>query len=199
MDIKTIVDENGIAFTVVKGVRATLNQTDSQTLIWHAQQLKEGSRYLETGSYLGGSALLVALFSPATVWAHDIWETRLSGPNEHESLEVKDYLFEFYKMVKENKLENRIIPVRGDSKYTVGIHDDKSVDLAFIDGDHSYEGALGDLQKVYPKMKSGGTILVHDCTPQSHPLRAVCDFTRDKGIEFRIVHGSTGMVIISCS
>jgi predicted O-methyltransferase YrrM len=189
--------EDGIAFTVVNGVKATLNSIDGQTLIWHARQLKDGARYLETGSYLGGSALLVALHSNATVWAHDMWESQLSGTNTHDSLEVKDYLFEFYRAVKDNELQNRVIPIRGDSKYTVGIHDDKTIDLAFIDGDHSYDGAFGDLVKVFPKMKKGGTILAHDCIPDSEPRRAIENFTRPRGLSYQIVPGSWGMAVIT--
>ena len=44
--------------------------------------------------------------------------------------------------------------------FRVYAHD--SIDAAFIDGDHSYEGALGDLQAVWPKLKNGATVVVHD-------------------------------------
>jgi hypothetical protein len=75
--------QEGIAYTFVNGVRGTLNQMDARTLIEHAKALPDGGRYLETGSYLGCSALLIALHSNATVWAHDIWVTdwsELKGP-----------------------------------------------------------------------------------------------------------------------
>ena len=65
--------ENGIAFTSVNGVRGILRKADADTLIEHAKNLKPDAKYIETGSYLGCSALLVALHSNATVWAHDIW------------------------------------------------------------------------------------------------------------------------------
>jgi hypothetical protein len=67
--------------------------------------------------------------------------------------------------------------VRGKSAYTLGIHADNSVDFAFVDGDHSYEGCLADLRALWSKMKRAGggagsgsgssaytsVILVHDC------------------------------------
>ena len=36
------------------------------------------------------------------------------------------------------------------------------VDLVFIDGDHSYEGCLADLQKFGPWVRVGGYVLLHD-------------------------------------
>lgn len=40
--------------------------------------------------------------------------------------------------------------------------DDNSLDFIFIDGDHSYNGVLSDLQLFLPKMKSGGLFAGHD-------------------------------------
>lgn len=188
--------ENGIAYTKVNGTRGTLNLYDAHTLISHAKKLPKDSKYIETGSYLGCSSLLVALHSSATVWAHDIWVTDWSELKGCPPPEVKDYFYEFYNAVKKNQLENRIIPVRGNSVYTVGIHDDRSIDLAFVDGDHSFEGCLNDLQAVWPKVKHGGVILVHDCIPNSEPLGAVKKFTDEKKISYEIVNGTWGMAKI---
>ena len=188
--------EDGIAYTKVNGTRGTLNFYDAQALIHHAKQLSKDSRYIETGSYLGCSSLLIALYSNATVWAHDIWVTDWSELKGCPPPEVKDYFYEFYNSVKKNKLENRLIPIRGNSVYTVGIHDDSSIDLAFVDGDHSHEGCLHDLRAVWPKMKTGAVILVHDCVPNSEPLSAVKTFTHEKKVAFEIIPGTWGMVRI---
>ena len=161
-------------------------------LIHHAQQIPAGGRYLETGSYLGCSATIVALHSTATIWAHDVWVTDWSELKGGPPPKVTDYFYEFYKGVNANSLVNRVIPIRGDSVYTVGIHADETINLAFIDGDHSYDGCLGDLKAVWSKMKVGSTVLVHDCVPDSEPLRAVKDF----GKEFTVLSGTCGMVRI---
>lgn len=39
---------------------------------------------------------------------------------------------------------------------------DDSLVLAYIDGDHSFNGCFNDLINVYPKVKSGGVISLHD-------------------------------------
>jgi len=188
--------ENDIVYTTVNGVRGTLNPHDCMTLIAHAKNLSSGQRYIETGSYLGCSALLVALHSNVTVWAHDLWVTDWSELKGCPPPMVEDYFYKFYSAVKANNLVNRIVPIRGNSVYTVGIHDDKSVDLCFIDGDHSYEGCYGDLEAVFPKMAPSGIVLVHDCVPGSEPLKAVEEFTRTKGLDFTIIEGTWGMARI---
>jgi predicted O-methyltransferase YrrM len=188
--------EDGIAYTKINGTRGTLNFFDAQTLIKHAKNLKPGAKYLETGSYLGCSSLIIALHSDATVWAHDIWVTDWSELKGCPPPEVKDYFYEFYNAVRKNNLVNRVVPIRGNSTYTVGIHEDASIDLAFIDGDHSCEGCLGDLRAVWPKMAPKGVVLVHDCIQNSEPLEAVKKFAMEKNITWEIVPGTWGMVRI---
>jgi hypothetical protein len=193
--------EDGICYTDVNGVSGTLNPMDSLILKVHAQNIEQGGKYIETGSYLGCSAILVALNSNATVWAHDIWVSEWSelAPTGRPPPEVRDYFFKFYSAVKSNNLVNRVIPIRGNSVYTIGIHDDESIDLAFIDGDHSYEGCLGDLEVVFPKMKNSGTILVHDCIPDSEPLKAVKHFAQTHNLSVGFYPRSWGMAKIDLS
>ena len=38
----------------------------------------------------------------------------------------------------------------------------EAIDLLFIDGDHSYDGVTSDLKAYLPKVKAGGTVLLHD-------------------------------------
>ena len=49
--------------------------------------------------------------------------------------------------------------IHGDSK-TVSLLD--PVDMAFIDGDHSYEGCAGDIAAWWPQIKPGGIMAIHD-------------------------------------
>ena len=181
-----------MAYTEINGVRGTLTENDSWALIRYAPK---NGRYIETGSYLGCSALIVALNTNLTIWAHDIWVTEWSNLKGNPPPKVDDYFYKFYNAVKKNNMENRIIPVRGDSVYTIGIHDDNSIDFAFIDGDHSYEGCLSDLKAVWPKMKCHSPVLIHDCN-QPDVLRAVGDFTRYEHIRYKILPDTTGMALM---
>jgi len=38
----------------------------------------------------------------------------------------------------------------------------QEIDFMFIDGDHSYEGVKADIDAWFPKLKSGGIIILHD-------------------------------------
>jgi hypothetical protein len=64
----------------------------------------------------------------------------------------------------------------------VAIHEDKSIDLAFVDGDHSYDGVMKDLVAIYPKMKPQSSILCHDSGEDSEALRALVDFCNNNNI-----------------
>jgi len=191
------IDENNIFFTTFREVKGTLSKVDSELLVSLARSLPENSKYLEIGSYLGCSSLLVAWHSDAIVYSHDIWVTDWSElKNSSPPPQCDDYFYKFYKMVIDNNLETQIIPIRGQSSYTIGIHKDESIDLAFIDGDHSYEGCYLDLVSVYKKVKIGGSILIHDCYESSETLKAVLDFTTLYNIiNFTKIEGSCGMII----
>lgn len=44
--------------------------------------------------------------------------------------------------------------------------DAQSVDLLFIDGDHSYDGAMADFEAYRPLVRPGGWVAFHDIVPQ---------------------------------
>lgn len=198
MDLNFTVDSNGIAYTFVNGVKGTLNQNDTLALMSEYHKLPVNSLYIETGSYLGCSSVLAGLCTKhgTTIYSHDIWEENMkdltteSGPPP----ECEDYFLKYYENVRNNNLQNIVIPIRGDSSYTLGIHKDKSIDLAFIDGDHSFLGTLKDLKAVYPKMKPNGVILCHDYTTHKGVEPAVTQFCKDN--EITNIEGFRGSSIV---
>lgn len=54
-------------------------------------------------------------------------------------------------------------------------YSDASLDFAFLDGDHSYEGLKKDIEAWLPKVKKGGIIAGHDFSYNQYPgiIRAV--------------------------
>lgn len=60
-----------------------------------------------------------------------------------------------------------VILHEGDSGERIATLADGSLDFAYVDGDHSYDGVRRDLRGVLPKVKSGGFIQVNDYTPWS--------------------------------
>jgi predicted O-methyltransferase YrrM len=48
-----------------------------------------------------------------------------------------------------------------------------SVDLLFLDGDHSYDGVRADFENYTPLVKPGGLIAFHDVESTNHPASQV--------------------------
>jgi predicted O-methyltransferase YrrM len=184
------VDTKGFSFANFKGVRGYLNQNDCRELIRHAKSLPENALYAEIGSYFGCSAHLIASYSDAKVWAHDWWAEDETGVLCDPP---SDVFHKFIENVKRNSFEERIIPVIGKSVDTIKTHEDQILDLSFVDGDHTYDGAKADFHNILPKMKKGGVILAHDCTPGSDCIRAITDFAAETGQTFEILPGTCGM------
>ena len=70
--------------------------------------------------------------------------------------------------------------LRGYSQDFVNSFEDESLDYIFIDGDHSYEGALRDCELFFPKIKNGGIFAGHDWSLEG-VKRAVNEFKDRNG------------------
>ena len=66
----------------------------------------------------------------------------------------------FYNKEVSKKYKDRLIPIEGDSSTMA--KDVPSVDLVFIDGDHSYNGVTKDIIAYRNKVLSGGIFSGHD-------------------------------------
>lgn len=190
---------DGMAYSYINGVKGTLRQVDVQILHNYASNIPRNGIYVETGSYMGASSVLAGLVTKhgVRVYAHDIWVEDMDqlavggGPPP----KTDNYFFKFYKNIIDNQLTRTVIPIRGPSQWTLGIHENKSIDLAFIDGDHSYEGVKGDLEAIWNKMKPNSTILLHDCSHGSKTLQGVMDFCNDHKLDLT-GFSQTDMVMI---
>jgi predicted O-methyltransferase YrrM len=190
--------EDGLAITYCNGVKGTLTQQDAVLLRDAARRLPFGGKYVETGSYLGCSSVIVGLHATngSRVYAHDLWVEDMSelAIDGAPPPDVKDYFYQFMENIDTNKLSGTVIPIRGDSAYTLGIHAEESIDIAFIDGDHSTEGITKDLEMILPRMKKGGVVLCHDCADGSTTAAAFLKFCDEHEITDRgFFTGGTSM------
>jgi len=71
----------------------------------------------------------------------------------------------FERYVRKNKeMSDCWIEIIGDSKL---VEWDKSIDVLFIDGDHSYDYVKSDFERFSPYVREGGLILMHDISIKS--------------------------------
>jgi len=76
--------------------------------------------------------------------------------------------------------------LHGDSSAQVECLADQSVDVFYVDGDHTYDGVWRDLKAILPKIKPTGMLIMNDYTSQ--------DGTNSYGVvkathEFMVQHG----------
>ncbi len=82
--------------------------------------------------------------------------------------------------------QNKIEILDGHSYDFASKFADESLDFIFIDGDHSYEGALRDMNLFYPKLKDRGLWICHDWHLDS-VNKAAMEFRRSNKISIPIM------------
>jgi len=142
---------------------------------------------IEIGCYLGVSTELFAMFSKK-VTSIDLWGSDLSY-NGGECPQS-------YWPIIENKARTRLQPYKNttlvkssSTEYSKNVNDN-SIDLIYIDGNHSYESVTGDITVWYNKIKKGGIISGHDYN-QIEVKNAVDDFINKHSLKKFKVFGDT--------
>jgi predicted O-methyltransferase YrrM len=159
---------------------------------------------VEIGSFTG---LSTCIFSHSLrrhglggkVYCVDLWDTYAErNPSAQETG------FFAYKSGQLRQLFDHYISTAGATQVTPICEDstrawqnfaDGSIDLLFIDGDHSYEGCLADLSHWYPKVKPDGVILGHDYDWDT--VRAAAqDFSRQHGFRLQEMEGGAMFLLL---
>lgn len=134
---------------------ALLSLGDIYHIFCHAAALPDGARYVEIGSHIGGSLVIVEearKFSKKEFLIHAI-EPVVAGIRYAPELEQR-----FRKNTEH-------IDMTMDMRYSAdAVEDlpDQSIDLLFIDGNHSYLAVKDDIIRYWPKVKMEGVMLGHD-------------------------------------
>lgn len=71
---------------------------------------------------------------------------------------------------------------------------DESLDFVFIDGDHSYDATLKDIQLYWPKVKTGGVFAGHDINLTT-VSKAVEDYFKETEIKVTVVDNNAWYII----
>ena len=166
--------------------------------------VKENGIIVEIGVHGGGSLLKTAdllINKNIKLFGIDCWENihKIGINGKPNNFWTESSLNKFLYLHKENYTNlNKIINhydykfielIKGFSteKMIVNKFDDNSIDAIYIDGDHSYEGVINDLDLYYPKVKKNGLILLDDYKNFKGVKKAVDEFCNKKNIKGKIV------------
>jgi predicted O-methyltransferase YrrM len=154
MDITKIalIDEHSIKHWGV-------TDEEGRHLGWLASQVPEGGLIVEIGTLYGRSTSFIAIGAKkeVRVYAVDCWE----GTHYHRMIQAVEY---FTKL----DLMSKIKIIKGYSTRVVKSFKG-SIDMLYIDGDHSYESVKSDYNAWYPFLVKGGIIAFHDHILPKYP------------------------------
>lgn len=136
-----------LSSNVVNHFASRLMLGEASHLFAIVRRLEGTPRVVEIGRYRGGTALLLAA-AGANVLSIDV----------NKQLRESDASLQ--SALSRLGLDGRVEAVFADSS-TFPI-EAGSIDLVFVDGDHSYEGVSRDVAHWLPALRRGGILLLHD-------------------------------------
>ncbi len=107
-------------------------------------------------------------FAPIGVYGNDACQSM--GKIEELLLTVANH--SFFKLTKIDSRTDEFIKILKED--TGG-----TIDFAFVDGDHSYDGIKNDFLKIYPLLTEKGTIMFHDTYSHAGCRKFVLDLYQD--------------------
>ena len=126
-----------------------------------AVAIPSGGSTVEVGCFRGRSLCCLHDIIKARdirVTAVDLWA--LTGNTQ--GIPNADNLAIFKQNLERFDLTKHVRIVQGKSAESAAMFADQSLDMAFIDADHSYESVKADILAYLPKIRAGGIIAGHD-------------------------------------
>jgi len=132
-----------------------------QYLFNKVRSLSNDAAILEIGGYFGKSTAAMA-FACAGTKRHIVSIDTFCG-NDGPMGRSEDFQDVWYANLKRFDLERYVTPLKGLSHQVLStLENGPQFDFAFIDGSHEYADILKDLELIYPLVKDGGWIALHD-------------------------------------
>jgi len=157
------------AVRCAKLVQGWCRESEMRWLCEQAQNMPQGCKWVELGSWKGRSLIATGLCLPAgsTLYAVE-WCAGNIGKEETTHFEarfcgwIRGHLSLAVGLVAQENPDITVEPILMDTVAASSMVRDKSVDCVFIDADHSYQGCKNDIQAWKPKLKEGGLLCGHD-------------------------------------
>ncbi len=129
---------------------------------------KNGGHFVEIGCYKGRSSiylaeLIIEKMANIQVDYIDPWDKMTSYLTEYKDISRCDVYNEFINHLNNvSHGDRRFKVIKNFSQLEVDNYPDNSLDYVFIDGDHSPEGLIKDVELFLPKMKKDSIMAGHD-------------------------------------
>ena len=148
-----------------------LDPWEMEYLFMVARKARTG--ILETGRFNGGSLFVMACAADEGIPIHSI---DIAPKNDDLLREI----------LAQHCPKAKVNIITGDSQHSQYPEIGK-VDVLFIDGDHTYEGCMADIQNWYPSLRANGHLVFHDSYLGPHGVQeAIADFM-DKHPELQVI------------
>lgn len=118
--------------------------------------------FVECGAWLGRSSAYlcdIAKDRDINIYIIDTWKGSPSEVNNHHKLATEINL---YKAFNDNMSGRNYTAIKEDSIIASGNFADNSLDVVFIDMDHTYDSVCKDIDAWLPKVKESGYLAGHD-------------------------------------
>ena len=129
-----------------------------------AEASPDGAQVLEIGSHLGKSACFIAsglAHKNAKLYCVDTWQNQTMPEGEMDTFPKFETNIRNFRDI--------IHPIRKHSELLEQKDMPSILDFVFIDGDHSYNGAKNDFNKIKEIISLGGIVAFHDAVSPHFP------------------------------
>ena len=145
---------------------------------------KPKSRILEIGVFKGEFADTLLATGPELLILCDPWDSRsVSGDADGNNVIEADLPAEFERLLKKHDGDRRVAFLRGRSPQALTGIPPKSLDVVYIDGDHSFLGCRSDLYEALRLVRPGGWICGHDYEMNPKKTAARYDFGVKRAVD----------------
>jgi predicted O-methyltransferase YrrM len=140
-------------FESVQDIDGWLTRDQARLLYDRAAALAPGAVILEIGSHHARSTIVLAEAAPeAQIVAIDPYEEAEPRPRDLERFESN---------LERAGVRSQVRHVHASSTAALGLVSG-AIDLLYIDGAHDFRTARADIQGWGPRVREGGTLLIHD-------------------------------------
>lgn len=155
----------------------------------YAASLGLHGTFVEVGVATGTYMEVVLQTWPFTYIGVDRWR-HVKGYEDSANVDQEQQELRYSLCIETvKKFGQRASVLRLDSRTAAATFDDKSLDVVYIDAEHTYEAVLADIQAWAPKVRPGGLLCGHDYynKPPFEVRRAVaaiggpCGVTQEPG------------------